>query len=85
MSYREVQRIVNSKTFVCSSCGAFDFDARLTHSFKGDLCCEYVFVDEAVAIPSTQTFLLEPPEWMFWSAERCERAMEWFRRDGSED
>ncbi len=74
-----------SRTFVCSSCGTYDFDALFDLRFYNRLCCEYVFVDETVAIPSTQTFLLEPPEWMFWSAERCERAMEWFRRDGSED
>ncbi len=74
-----------SRTFVCSSCGTYDFDALFDLNFYGRLCCEYVFVEEAVAIPSTQTFLLEPPEWMFWSAERCERAMEWFRRAGSED
>ncbi len=74
-----------SRTFVCSSCGMMDFDALFDLNFHGRLCCEYVFVDEGVAIPSTQTFLLKPPEWMFWSAERCERAMEWFRRDGSED
>ncbi len=74
-----------SRTFVCSSCGMYDFDALFDLRFFNRLCCEYVFVEEAVAIPSIQTFLFEPPEWMFWSAERCERAMEWFRRDGSED
>lgn len=74
-----------SRTFVCSSCGKYDFDALFDLRFKNQLCCEYVFVDEGIGIHYNQTFLVEPPAWMFWSEERCEKAMEYFRTDGSDD
>ncbi len=48
-----------SRTFVCSSCGTYDFDGLFDLRFYNRLCCEYVFVDEGVAIPSTQMLLVD--------------------------
>ncbi len=57
-----------------------DFDARFDLHFKNKLCCEYILVTPVAPIVRSQTFIVEPPE-VFWSPERCEKAMEWFRRD----
>ncbi len=56
-----------------------DFDALFDLRFNNRQCCEYVLVNDA-PIATTQTFIVKPPE-VFWSSERCEKAMEWFRRD----
>ncbi len=56
------------------------FDARFDLHFKNKLCCEYILVSPLVPVVRNQTFIVEPPE-VFWSPERCEKAMEWLRRD----
>ncbi len=46
-----------SRTFVCSSCGTYDFDGLFDLRFYNRLCCEYVLVEEN-PISSKQTMLL---------------------------
>ncbi len=60
-------------------CNMLDFDALFDLHFKNKLCCDYQVIDESPLL-ATQTFIVKPAE-VFWSPERCEKAMEWLRRD----
>ena len=44
-----------SRTFVCSSCGMYDFDALFDLRFRNRLCCEYIFVEDEQPVHSRQT------------------------------